>query len=121
MQKLKREQRGITLIALVVTIIVLMILSGVVVAALIGNNGLITRSGEAKESQRAAPTRNVSNNIFDLAESVFEWTTEGGGSGLVLCGGDYYDSGSSFPLSYRGDADATGTGNNVGFRTALYL
>ena len=49
-----RKNKGITLIALVVTIIVLMILAGVAVAALMGNNGLITRSGEAKESQRGA-------------------------------------------------------------------
>ena len=49
-----KNTKGITLIALVVTIIVLMILAGVAVAALMGENGLITRSGEAKESQRGA-------------------------------------------------------------------
>lgn len=35
--------RGITLIALVVTIIVLLILAGVSIATLIGDNGLLTK------------------------------------------------------------------------------
>ena len=35
--------RGITLIALVITIIVLLILAGVSIAMLTGNNGILTR------------------------------------------------------------------------------
>ena len=50
----KSNNLGITLIALVVTIIVLMILAGIAVAALMGDNGIIKRAGEAKESQRGA-------------------------------------------------------------------
>ena len=50
----KSNNSGITLIALVVTIIVLMILAGIAVAALMGDNGIIKRAGEAKESQRGA-------------------------------------------------------------------
>ena len=49
-----KSNKGITLIALVVTIIVLMILAGIAVAALMGDNGIIKRAGEAKESQRGA-------------------------------------------------------------------
>ena len=45
----KKKTSGITLIALVVTIIVLMILAGIAVAALMGDNGIIKRAGEAKE------------------------------------------------------------------------
>ena len=54
MKKQKNDQRGITLIALVVTIIVLMIISGITVATLMGDNGIIKRAGDAKETQRAA-------------------------------------------------------------------
>ena len=43
-----RNQKGITLIALVVTIIVLLILAGISVAMLTGNNGLITQANKAK-------------------------------------------------------------------------
>lgn len=38
-----KENKGITLIALVITIIVLIILAGVSIAMLTGNNGIISR------------------------------------------------------------------------------
>lgn len=43
-----KNQRGITLIALVITIIVLLILAGVSIAMLTGENGILTRAREAK-------------------------------------------------------------------------
>ena len=39
---MKNNQRGITLVALVITIIVLLILAGVTIAALSGDNGILT-------------------------------------------------------------------------------
>ena len=49
-----KEKRGITLVSLVVTIIVLLILSAVSVAMLTGENGLLTTARDAKiESQKA--------------------------------------------------------------------
>ena len=47
--KNKNKNSGITLIALVVTIIVLLILAGISVQMLSGNNGILQRAGEAKE------------------------------------------------------------------------
>ena len=44
-----RQEKGITLIALVVTIIVLLILAGVVISLSIGNNGLFSRTKSASE------------------------------------------------------------------------
>lgn len=44
-----RNQRGITLIALVITIIVLLILAGVSIAMLTGDNGILTKANDAKE------------------------------------------------------------------------
>lgn len=53
MKKLKEElkygKRGITLISLVVTIVVLLILAGVTIATLTGDNGILSRASEAKE------------------------------------------------------------------------
>lgn len=46
-----KNQRGVTLIALVVTIIVLIIIAGIAIAALMGDNGVIKRSKEAKKEQ----------------------------------------------------------------------
>ncbi len=44
-----KEERGITLIALVITVIVLLILAGVSIAMLTGNNGILTQAKLAKE------------------------------------------------------------------------
>lgn len=43
------NQKGITLIALVVTIVVLLILAGVSINALFGNNGIISRAKDTKK------------------------------------------------------------------------
>ncbi len=43
-----KNQKGVTLIALVVTIIVLLILAGVSIAMLTGDNGVLTQANEAK-------------------------------------------------------------------------
>ncbi len=45
-EKLKQE-KGITLIALVITVVVLLILAGVSIAMLTGDNGIITMAQEA--------------------------------------------------------------------------
>lgn len=45
---MKEENKGITLIALVITIIVLLILAGISISMLTGNNSIITKAGEAK-------------------------------------------------------------------------
>ncbi len=46
-----RKQRGITLVALVVTIVVLIILAGISISLLLGDNGIITKAKEAKKIQ----------------------------------------------------------------------
>ena len=51
------KQKGITLIALVVTIIVLLILAGVSIAMLTGNNGILTQGKRAKEEQAHAAVK----------------------------------------------------------------
>ena len=49
-----KANRGITLIALVITIIVLLILAGITIASLTGNNAIISKSGEAKNASEIA-------------------------------------------------------------------
>ena len=51
---MRKFNRGITLIALVVTIIVLLILAGISITILTGQNGIINRAQEAKEKAEAA-------------------------------------------------------------------
>ena len=52
MKKNMTKQRGITLIALVITIIVLLILAGVSIAMLTGQNGILTRGTKCKRRNR---------------------------------------------------------------------
>ena len=54
MQKQKNKQKGITLIALVVTIIVLIILAGVSINMLVGENGIITQAQRAAQETEQA-------------------------------------------------------------------
>lgn len=49
-----KEQKGITLIALVITIIVLLILAGVSIAMLTGQNGILTQASSASEKTKLA-------------------------------------------------------------------
>ena len=57
---MKRNERGITLIALVVTIVVLLILAGVSISMLVGENGIITR---AKESSKKTEVSNEQEQV----------------------------------------------------------
>ncbi len=49
-----RKNKGITLIALVITIIVLLILAAVSIATLTGENGILSQANKAKEETRGA-------------------------------------------------------------------
>lgn len=63
---LKGSRRGITLIALVVTIVVLLILAGISIAMLLGEDGIITQAKNAKLETRGA----------DVEERVEIWKVE---------------------------------------------
>lgn len=61
MKLIIRNKKGITLIALIITIIVLFILAGITVNALMGENGIINRSEESKfKSKMSAIAEDVS-------------------------------------------------------------
>ena len=65
MESFKR-QKGITLVALVVTIIVLIILAGIAVSMTIGENGIFTRAKEAKRLQITAEAKEkIGTEILD--------------------------------------------------------
>ncbi|MFR8233904.1 MAG: LamG domain-containing protein [Clostridia bacterium] len=54
MKKVLKEKSGITLIALVITIIVILILAGVSIATLTGENGILVQANKAKEETEIA-------------------------------------------------------------------
>ena len=69
---MKTNQKGITLIALVITIIVLLILAGVSIAMLTGENGILTRTNEAKVSQIEGQVREEINLAVQAAKMYAE-------------------------------------------------
>lgn len=52
-----KSKEGITLIALVITIIVLLILAGISIVMLTGENGLLTKAGDSKEASRGGEVK----------------------------------------------------------------
>ena len=62
-QKLKKENKGITLIALVITI-VLLILAAVSIATLTGENGILTKAQDAKTETSAASVQETRDLWF---------------------------------------------------------
>ena len=69
MNKTKRNARGITLIALVITIIVLLILAGVTIAALSGDNGILTKAKEAKEKTEQAQ-KDEEDTLQEMVDAI---------------------------------------------------
>ena len=58
-EQINNRSKGITLIALVITIIVLLILAGITISAITGENGLINSVGVAKEETEIANEREI--------------------------------------------------------------
>ena len=69
-----KQAKGITLIALVVTIVVLLILAGVSLNLVIGNDGIMKRAKEAKNRYAEAQT-NVEKQLNELANGIDEMET----------------------------------------------
>ena len=113
--KLLRNNKGITLIALVVTIVVLLILAGITLATLTGDNGLIEKANEAKISTELAGEREELEvqiysshdkrgnlNIEKLKEKLGDkageetefpltYTYKDGSKGIIFDDGNYID------------------------------
>ena len=66
-----KEINGITLIALVITIIVLLILAGVTIATLTGNDGIMNKAGEAKEKTEIASEKEAIE-VMSLGKELSE-------------------------------------------------
>ena len=78
MLKQTKKQKGITLIALVITVIVLLILAAVTINALSGDNGILRRAREAKEKTGASQEEeSVKVSVTEaLTQGIGELTTE---------------------------------------------
>ena len=78
--RMTKEKRGITLIALVITIIVLLILAGVSIATIMGDDGIIAKAKDAAEKNEIEAyleevklklsNYNMNNSIGDSDEYI---------------------------------------------------
>ena len=95
--KLKNKQeKGITLIALVVTIVVLLILAGVSISLVLNNNGVISKAKYAKNQYAEAQTNDEKqlNEVSDWIDTKVGDTTGGGSAG----GSDYDPASDGVPI-----------------------
>ena len=68
-----KKQKGITLIALVVTIVVLLILAGVTISLLLDENGIIKKSKDARREYGQAKA-NEQEDLSNLSDMIDEAT-----------------------------------------------
>ncbi len=98
-----RNQRGITLIALVITIIVLLILAGVSIAMLTGENGILTRASQsADETAISAAKEAVALAINEALTEYYETVYVNGTSSSISTAVNAALS--SLGTNYTGDA-----------------
>ncbi len=73
-----KNQKGITLVALVITIVVLLILAGVTISMVLGPNGVLTNSRKAKEnSARGTANDALSTALSSLSTDYYANGTSG--------------------------------------------
>ncbi len=122
---LENKKQGITLIALVVTIVVLLILASVSITAVFGNNGILELAEEARDKTNQAVEKeqeditNLTNDMKDLIngeKTLVQMFKEG-----ELKVGDYINYVNPTEGSYTAEAEKTGTnraeGYNIGAQT----
>ena len=96
-----KQEKGITLIALVVTIVVLLILAGVSISLVLNNNGVISKAKEARNQYAEAQTNDEKqlNEVSDWIKETVGDTTGGSSDydpeseGVPIPEGFYYVGG----------------------------
>lgn len=96
---MKRKNKGITLVALVITVIILIILAGVTLNTLLGNNGIITKAKEAKQNMTNASDEEIKvlNKMSNDIDIILEDNEDNENNPIIdkIKIGDYitYDAG----------------------------
>ena len=107
-----KQEKGITLIALVVTIVVLLILAGVSISLVLNNNGVISKAKDAKNQYAEAQTNEEKqlNEVSDWIDTKVGDTTGGGSvtkiDGVPIPDGYYYVGGTKAKGLVISDAEA---------------
>ena len=92
-----KSKKGITLVALVVTIVVLLILAGVSINLVLGNNGIVKKAQDAK-TKTAEDQENMLTGMNQLADEIENLTGgNGGGSGTKVPAEETAETAPYFP------------------------
>ena len=75
-EEIMKKQKGITLIALVVTIIVLLILAGVTLVNIMGDDGIIKNAADAKEKTEIGREKEIVELSYTKADANGDVTKE---------------------------------------------
>ena len=116
----KEAQKGITLIALVITIIVLLILAGVSIAMLTGQNGILTQANNAKnETELASAKEKVELAVIGAISQTRDGTLTVGKLRTELANYGGTVEGDTFPVTATVDGksftvDANGNVTSAG-------
>ena len=81
MEKFMKKTKGITLIALVVTIVVLLILAGVSINMVLGENGIVTKAKDARDKTEQAKQNDLASMdqfVKDMDDILNDNGTSGG-------------------------------------------
>ena len=127
MKEIRLKENGITLVALVVTIIILLILSGIAISNLLGENGLINQAKLGKEKYAISAAKEkleleitnlqveqqakgesltkeilpeINNDDIDVRD-ISNFPVE------VICGKYKFEVDNNFQVKYIGEADDT--------------
>ena len=133
MKNIRKQEKGITLIALVVTIIVLLILAGISIAMLTGQNGILNRAAEANEKTGVAQEdesqklKGYEDTINQYAPSSNGGSTGGGSTEETPGGGNLPETAEGQPAgtavknpaSYGENPNAQATADGKGKYFAL--
>ena len=85
MRKILKNKQGITLVALVVTIIVLLILAGVTITSLLGDDGIIAKAQQAADATNTAvqSEQDKMNTLFGDINNIIDGMASDGSKEIV--------------------------------------
>lgn len=118
---MKNNQKGITLVALVITIIVLLILAGVSIAALSGQNGILTNASSAKQEDAIGAAKDIVAMAINESVNAYYTVTYAGGTNATVVAGDQQATAIAFIEAQKSragsDVEITIVGKSVQIKT----
>ena len=104
-----KEQKGITLVALVITIIVLLILAGVSIAALGGQNGILTNASKSKQENAIGEAKDIVAMAINESINAYYSVTYNGATDAKVVQGKMGDT----AINYINDQKSRANGVDI--------